>query len=150
MALEEDRQLRRYGEEVCTKSDLIASEEQGAACEHEALARKIFGLVLALATEPLKLAQARQMLMQLQEHRDLPEAFARWAMRQLEARVRAMALEYAHDAEILVQILSLQSGTIDGLLQTIEDLYQHEQISQRVYVRARLLLRAAGQQETAN
>ncbi len=58
-----------------------------------------------------------------------------------------MALAYAHDAEVLVQLLSFQGGTFDGLVQAIEDLYQHEQISQRVYVKARLLLRTAGHQE---
>ena len=60
-----------------------------------------------------------------------------------------MALEYAHDAEIIVQILSFQGGTFDRLLHAIEDLHQHEQISQRVYAKARLLLRTAGQQKTS-
>jgi len=41
-----------------------------------------------------------------------------------------------------VQLLSFKGGTFASLLQDIEDLYQHEQISQRVYVRAKLLLRA--------
>ncbi len=53
-----------------------------------------------------------------------------------------MALEYAHDAEVLVQILSFKGGTFASLLQDIEDLYQQEKISQRVYVTAKLLLRA--------
>ena len=52
-----------------------------------------------------------------------------------------MALEDAHDAEILVQLLSFKGGTFDSLRQAIEDLYQQEQISGRVYVKARLLLR---------
>jgi uncharacterized protein YqgQ len=54
-----------------------------------------------------------------------------------------MALEYAHDAEVLLQILSFKGSTFASLLQAIEDLYQHEQISQRVYVKAKLLLRTA-------
>ena len=52
-----------------------------------------------------------------------------------------MALEYAHDAEALVQILSFKCSTLNDLMQNIEDLYRQEKISQRVYVRAKLLLR---------
>ncbi len=151
MAPEEDRhQCRRCNEEVRKQASTAPGSERGAARENETLARKIFELVLALTTEPSKLAQARQMLVQFQEQSDLPETFSRRAMRQLDARVRSMALEYAHDAKILVQLLSFQGGTLDGLLQTIEDLYQHEQISQRVYVKAKLLLRTAGQQKAPN
>ena len=53
-----------------------------------------------------------------------------------------MALAYAHDAEIIVQMLSFKGGTFASLLQDMEDLYQQEQISERVYVKAKLLLRA--------
>ena len=53
----------------------------------------------------------------------------------------SMALEYAHDAEVMVQMLSFKGGTFDSLIHTIEDLYQQEKISQRVYVKARLLLK---------
>ena len=146
MAPEEDKRLRhRCSEEVFTKADLAVGEERCAARENEALAGKIFGLVLAIATEPSKLAQAHQMLVQLQEQKGLPEDFSTWAIEQIDERVMSMALEYAHDAEIMVQMLSFQGGTFDRLLHTIEDLYQHEQISKRVYVKARLLLRTAGQ-----
>jgi hypothetical protein len=37
---------------------------------------------------------------------------------------------------------SFKGGTFASLLQDIEDLYQHEKISQRVSVTAKLLLRA--------
>jgi hypothetical protein len=111
MAPEEDRHLRRRcSEEVCKQASTVLGSERGAARENETLARKIFELVLALATEPSKLTQARQMLVQFQEQSDLPEAFSRWAMRQLDARARSMALEYAHDAGTLVQLLSFQGG----------------------------------------
>jgi hypothetical protein len=41
-------------------------------------------------------------------------------------------------------MLSFKGGTFASLLQDIEDLYQQEKISQRIYVRAKLLLRAYG------
>ena len=112
MAPEEDRhQCRRCNEEVRKQASTAPGSERGAARENETLARKIFELVLALATEPSKLAQARQMLVQFQEQSDLPETFSRWAMRQLDAQVQSMALEYAHDAETLVQLLSFQGSS---------------------------------------
>ena len=132
---------RRCFEEVFTPAGLAVGDEQCPAGENEVLARKIFGLSLALATEPSKLAQLRQMLAQVQEQRDLPEDFCTWATEYIDQRVLSMALEYAHDAEILVQLLSFKGGTFDSLRQAIEDLYQQEQISGRVYVKARLLLR---------
>ena len=151
MSAEEDKQLsRRCCEEVFTKADLTGGNERGAGSRQGALARKIFGLALALATEPSKLGQVRQMLVHLQEQSGLPLDFSSWAMGQLDERVMAMALEYAHDAEVLVQILSFQGGTFDGLINTIEDLYQHEQISQRVYVKAKLLLSTAGHKDAPN
>ena len=61
-----------------------------------------------------------------------------------------MALAYAHDAEVIVQILSFTGGTIASLLQPIEGLYQHEQITGRVYVKAKLRLRPAGYQDGPN
>ena len=82
------------------------------------------------------------MLVHLQEHRGLPLDFSSWAMGQIDARVMSMVLENAHDAELVVQILSFKGGTIDSLIHAIEDLYQQENISQRVYVKAKLLLRA--------
>jgi uncharacterized protein YqgQ len=83
------------------------------------------------------------MLMQLAEQRAIPEDFSDWAIGHIDGRVKSTALEYAHDAEILLQILSFKGGTFESLTQDIEDLYQHEQITQRVYVKARLLLRGA-------
>ena len=135
------RPSRRCFEEAFTPADLAVGDERRPARENEALERKIFGLALALATEPSKLAQVRQMLVQVQEQRDLPEDFCTWATEQIDERVMSMALEYAHDAEILLQMLSFKGGTFDSLRHAIEDLYQHEQISGRVYVKARLLLR---------
>jgi hypothetical protein len=106
----------------------------------ESLERKIFGLALTIATEPSKLGQLRQMLVHLQEQRGLPEEFSTWALEHIDERVLSMALAYAHDAEVLVQILSFKGGTFASLIHTIEDLYQQEKISQRVYVKAKLLL----------
>jgi len=66
MAPEGNRFLRRRcGEEVCEQTNTAEDVERDTARENETLARKIVGLVLALATEPAKLAQARQMLIQL-------------------------------------------------------------------------------------
>ena len=129
-------------EEVGTPRSLAVGDELCTGRRHEALERMIFGLALALATEPSKLAQLRQMLVQLQEQRALPEDFSTWALGQLDERVLVMALAYAHDAEVLVQLLSFKGGTFDSLLHTIADLYQQAKISQRVYVKATLLLRA--------
>lgn len=112
------------------------------ASKHVELERSIFHLVLAIVTEPSKLGQLRQMLVHLQEQQTLPEIFSCWAIEQVDERILSIALEYAHDAELLVQILSFKGGTFDDLMHTIEDLYQQEKISQRVYVRAKLLLRA--------
>jgi hypothetical protein len=129
-------------EEVGTPRSLAVGDELCTGSRHEALERMIFGLGLALATEPSKLGQLRQMLVQLQEQRALPEDFSTWALGQLDERVLVMALAYAHDAEVMVQLLSFKGGTFDGLLHTIEDMYQQAKISQRVYVKATLLLRA--------
>jgi hypothetical protein len=135
------RPSRRCFEEVFTPADLAVGAERRPVRENEALERNIFGFALALASEPSKLAQVRQMLVQVQEQGDLPEDFCTWATEQIDERVMSMALEYVHDAEILLQLLSFKGGTFDSLRQAIEDLYQHEQISGRVYVKARLLLR---------
>jgi hypothetical protein len=129
-------------EENKRDGNLAGSSELGTGSRHEALERMIFGLALAIATEPSKLGQVRQMLVQLQEQRAIPEDFSTWALGHIDERVMSMALEYAHDAEIIVQILSFKGGTFASLLQDIEDLYQQEKISQRVYVKAKLLLRA--------
>lgn len=133
---------RRSCEELLHPANLSGSDERGSTSEDEARERKIFGLALAIATEPSKLGQLRQMLVHLQEQSGLPLDFSTWAFGQLDERVKSMALEYAHDAEALLQILSFKGGTFASLLQDIEDLSQHEQITQRVSVRAKLLLRA--------
>jgi len=151
MSAEEDKLLsHRCFEVVFTKADLAVGVEPCAAGEQEALAKKIFGLALALATEPSKLGQLRQMLVLLKEQRGLALDFSTWGMGQIDARVMATALEYAHDAEVLVQILSFKGRTCDSLINAIEDLYRHEQISQRVYVKAKLLLSTAGHKDAPN
>ena len=110
--------------------------------KQEALERKIFRIVLAIATEPSKLSQAKQLLVQFHEQGCLPENFFIWVIEQIDERIMSMALEYTHDAEIMIQILSFKGGTFANLMQNIENLHQQEQISQRVYVKAKLLLRA--------
>jgi hypothetical protein len=136
--------------EVAPFENLAVGDELCAGSRHETLERIIFGLALALATEPSKLGQLRQMLVHLQEQRVLAFDFSTWALGQIDERVMSMALEYAYDAEVIVQILSFTGGTFANLLQAIEDLYQHEQITQRVYVKAKLLLRTAGHKDGPN
>lgn len=126
--------------EVVPFGNLATDHKLRAGRQHEMRERVIFGLALALATEPSKLGQLRQMLEQLIELQALPEEFSIWACERIDQRVLAMALAYTHDAEILVQILSFKGGAFASLLQDIEDLYQHEKISQRVYVKAKLML----------
>lgn len=143
MSTEENKLAgRRFFEEVLHNRNLAVGDELCAKVEDEVLERKIFGLALALATEPSKLGQLRQMLVHLQDQRGLPQDFSSWAIGQLDERVMSMALEYAHDAEVMVQILSFRGGTFGSLMHAIEDMYQQEKISQRVYVKAKLLLRA--------
>jgi hypothetical protein len=127
--------------EVILFGNLAAGNELRTGRQHEMRKRTIFGLALALAAEPSKLGQVRQMLVQLQEQRAITLDFSTWALGRIDERVTAMALEYADDAEVLVQMLSFKGGTFASLQQDIEDLYQQEQISERVYVRAKLLLR---------
>ena len=144
MSTEQNKRLTRpFFEGVGTHGNLAVGDERCAGNRQEALARKIFELALALATEPSKLGELRQMLMHLQEQRAIPEDFATWALGHIDERVKSMALAYAHDAEALVQILSFKGGTFTSLMQAIEDLYQHEQITQRVYAKAKLLLSSA-------
>ena len=128
--------------EVIPNKNLTINDELCTESQQEVLERRIFGLALALATEPSKLAHLWQMLVRLQEQRALPPDFCTWALGQLDERVMASALGYAHDAEALMQLLSFKGGTFASLLQDIEDLYQHQQLSQPVYARAKLLLRA--------
>jgi len=137
-------------EEVFTTGNLAVGDELCTGSRQETLERMIFGLALALATEPSKLGQLRQMLVHLQEQRGIALDFSTWALGHIDERVRSMALAYAHDAEVLVQILSFTGGTFASLIQAIEDLYQHEQITQRVYVKAKLLLRTAGHKDGPN
>jgi hypothetical protein len=134
MAKEDNQKLR------CPSLEEAITNGNPPASAQEALERKIFGLALALATEPSKLGQLRQMLVHLQHQREIPEDFSTWAIGHINERVKSMALEYAHDAEVMVQILSFQGGTFASLTQDIEEMYQHEQITQRVYVKAKLLL----------
>jgi hypothetical protein len=144
MSTEQNKRLTHpFFEGVGTLGNLVISDEPCAGNRQEALERKIFGLALALATEPSKLGQLRQVLLHLQEQGGIPEDFSTWALGRIDERVMSMALEYAHDAEIIVQILSFKGGTLASLMQAIEDLYQHEQITQRVYVKAKLLLSTA-------
>ena len=144
MSTEENKLLsRRFFEEGFKNGNLTAGDGRCPAPENEALARTIFGFVLTLVSEPPKLLQMRQMLASMKEQSGLPEDFSNWATAQLEERVTSMALEYVHDAEILLQMLSFKGGTLDRLRHAIEDLYQQEQISGRVYVKARLLLRTS-------
>ncbi len=142
MSTEENKLLgRHFFEEGFNNGNLAVGDELCAAGE-EVLERKVFGLALALATEPSKLGQLRQMLVHLQEQRGIALGFSTWALGQIDERVRSIALEYAHDAEVLVQLLSFKGGSFDSLRREIEDLYEHEQISGRVYVKAKLLLMA--------
>jgi hypothetical protein len=130
-------------EEVGTLRNLTTNTKLPAEAEQEPLQRKLFGLALALATEPSKLGQLRHMLVHLQEEGAIAEDFSSWAIRCVDERVMSMALEYAHDAEVMLQLLSFKGGTFCSLTQDIEDLYRRGQITQRVYVKARLLLSAA-------
>jgi hypothetical protein len=143
MSTEENKLVgRRFFGEILNYGNLSVSDEPGAGSSDEALERKIFGLALAIATEPSTLGQVRQMLVHLQEQRGLPEDFSSWAIGQIDERVMSMALAYAHDAELVLQILSFKGGTFDSLMHAIEDMYQQQKISPRVYVKAKLLLRA--------
>lgn len=144
MSAEQNKRLSHpFIEEVGTPRNLAAGDELNVEVEQEALARTLFRLTLALATEPSKLGQLRQMLLHLQEQRAIPQDFSTWAIRHIDERVGSMALEYAYDAGVMVQILSFKGGPFATLMQDIEDLYRQEQITQRVYVRAKLLLHGA-------
>ena len=142
MATEENRLIeRQVVEDGFTCGDLVTGDERCPAGEQETFDKQIFRLALALASEPSKLWELRQMLMHVQEESADREDFSGWALEQIDKKVMSMALEYAHDAEVMVQILSFKGGTFAGLMQSIEDFYRQGQISQRVYARAKLLLR---------
>ena len=142
MSQEENKLLNpHFSEEIFTNENLAADDERCAVNQQEILERKIFRLALALATAPSQLGQLRQMLVHLQQQKDVPQAFFPWALRQIDERVMSMVLEYAHDAELILQLLSFKGGTLDSLMHDVDDMYQHEQISQRVYVKAKLVLR---------
>jgi hypothetical protein len=127
MSTEENKLLgRRCFEEGFKNGNLAVGDEPGAEVE-EVLERKVFGLALALATEPSKLGQLRQLLVQLQEQGGIALDFSTWALGQI-------------DEQVLMQLLSFKGGSFDSLRRAIEDLYEHEQISGRVYAKARLLL----------
>ena len=142
MALEESK-LSEHSvlEDVIPCENLFAGDEDCYTREKEARERSIFGLALAIASEPSKLGQLREMLAQLRAGRAVSEEFSSWAMAQVDERLMSMALEYAHDAEIVLQLLSFRGCALDRLMLDIEDLYRQEKITQRVYVRAKLLLR---------
>jgi hypothetical protein len=106
-------------EENKRDGNLAGSSERCTGSRHEALERMIFGLALAIATEPSKLGQVRQMLVQLQEQRATALDFSTWALGHIDERVMSMALEYAYDAEIIVQMLSFKGGTFASLRQDI-------------------------------
>lgn len=119
---------------------LIPGDEICPARGNKTPEQSIFGLALAVATEPSKLAQLREMLVHLQAASAISEGFSTWATGQIDDRLVSMALEYAHDTEVLLQILSFKCNTLSILMHDIEDLYRQEKISQRVYVGAKLLL----------
>src|SRR6266536_537215 len=99
------------------KTSETGSSELGAESSDEALTRKIFQLALAIATEPSKLGQVRQMLVQLQEQRAIALDFSTWAPGHTAARVLSMPLESAHHAAVLVHPPSSKAGTSASLLQ---------------------------------
>lgn len=141
MSIEENRLPgHRLVEDTLLYENLTPGGELCPTCENETLEQSIFGLALAIATEPSKLALLRELLAHFQAASAISEEFAAWATRQIDEKLVAMALEYAYDAEILVQILSFKCSTLNMLMRDIEDLYRREKISQRVYVRAKLLL----------
>lgn len=140
MSIEESRLPGHHLLEDTLICGSITSDEGCLTHERETLERSIFRLALAIATEPSKLAQLREMLAQLQAANAISEEFSTWATGQIDDKLILMALEYAHDGEILVQILSFKCSTLNMLMRDIEDLYRQEKISQRVYVRAKLLL----------
>jgi hypothetical protein len=94
-----------------------------------------------MATEPSKLGQLRFMLRDLQASSAISHEFATWAITQVDERIMSMALEYAHDAELVLQLLSFKGCTLNSLMLDIEELYRQEKITQRVYVRAKFMLR---------
>jgi hypothetical protein len=67
-------------EEVAPLGNLDVGDELCTGSRHEALSRMIFGLALALASDPSKLGQVRQMLVHLQEQRGIALDFATWAL----------------------------------------------------------------------
>lgn len=130
----------RFLENVFACGDLIANDEVYPTLKNETSEQSIFHLALAIATEPSKLGQLRQMLAHPQAESAFPEDFSTWAIEQIDERLLLMALEYACDAEVMVQILSFKCCTLSNLMYEIEDLYRQEKITRRVYARAKLLL----------
>jgi|SRR5579859_1025457 len=140
MSLEESRLPGSHLiENALVYENLIADDEHHPAHKNETLEQSVFGLALTIASEPSKLAQLREMLACLRATGAISAEFSTWTIRQIDQKLLSMALEYAHDAETLVQILSFKCSTLKMLMHDIEDLYRQEKISQRVYVRAKLL-----------
>lgn len=140
MSIEESRLPGHHLIENILISGIIPGDEVCSARKNETPEHSIFGLALAIATEPSKLGQLREMLVHLQASNAVSEEFSSWAMRQIDEKLVTMALEYASDAEVLLQILSFKCSTLNMLMHDIEDLHRQEKISPRVYVRAKLLL----------
>lgn len=126
-------------EDVINCGNLVAADDD---CHtREMRERSVFGLALGMATEPSKLGQLRYMLKELQAGSAISQEFATWAITQVDERIMSMALEYAHDAELVLQLLSFKGCTLNSLMLDIEELYRQEKITQRVYVRAIFMLR---------
>ena len=141
MSIEERKlPVHHFLENVFACGNLIANDEVYPNHENETPEQNVFGLALAIATEPSKLGQLRQMLAHLPTTSAIPEEFSAWAIEQIDNKLLSMALEYACDAEVMVQILSFKCCTLSNLMHNIEELYRQEKITQRVYVRAKLLL----------
>ena len=140
MSVEESRLPGHHLIENTLICEIIPVDEVCPAREHERLEHRVFEMALAIATEPSKLGQLREMLAHLQATSAISAEFSTWATGQIEEKLVAMALEYANDAEVLLQILSFKCSTLCDLMHDIEDLHRQEKISPRVYVRAKLLL----------
>ncbi len=140
MSIEENRLPGHQLIENTLIYGIICDDETDPARAKETPECSVFGLALAIVTEPSKLVQLREMLAHLQAANAVSVEFSTWATRQIDEKLIAMALEYANDAEVLLQILSFKCSTFSDLMHDIEDLHRQEKICPRVYVRAKLLL----------
>lgn len=93
MSTEERRQPEHLSlENVFTRGTLIASDEICPTSQNKTLECVVFGLALAIASEPSKLAQLHQLLAHLQSENAIPEDFVIWATGQIDERLTSMAL----------------------------------------------------------